>query len=108
MSLPICLSMRRLSAIWSLSNLHPCIPSISKATSIVWTCLLFLAGLIPVSTSAPKGRGDRGQERMRIRTDLNVNDFRMILAEDDTKKLGGYQGKIKYGMGTAPERDDPR
>ena len=25
---------------------------------------------------------------------LNANDFRMILAEDDTEKLWGYQGKI--------------
>jgi hypothetical protein len=27
-------------------------------------------------------------------TSVKANDFRMILAEDDTEKLGGYQGKI--------------
>ena len=25
---------------------------------------------------------------------LNANDFKLVLAEDDTEKLGGYQGEI--------------
>jgi hypothetical protein len=43
---------------------------------------------------------------------LNTNDFRMILAEDDTEKLGGYQGEIMSVSGARvihcpPEADEP-
>jgi hypothetical protein len=46
-----------------------------------------------VSTSAPKGAATKDESECVSGQRLNANDFRMILAEDDTEKLGGYQEK---------------
>ena len=42
----------------------------------------------------PRGAATEGKSECVSRQRLNANDFRMILAEDDTEKLGGYQEKI--------------
>ena len=55
-----------------------------------------------------RGAATEDKSECVSRQRLNANDFRMILAENDTEKLGGYQEKNKDGTGTDPERDDPR
>jgi hypothetical protein len=44
---------------------------------------------------SPKGAATEGKSECVSGQRLNANDFRMILAEDDTEKAGGYQEKIK-------------
>jgi hypothetical protein len=41
----------------------------------------------------PRGAATVDESESVSEQRLNANDFRMILAEDDTEKLGGYQEK---------------